>query len=202
MCLLISQPVSALARNLLQSRREATGFEAAFFPRQVTPVLGIMHDLHARRKALEAGTGQFAKDPPPPEHVHLIFAASSQAELALLDCSLLDDARCAKTRCHYVAMHDREGDKLCARLHVPSHVMAAPRRSSAAPRMTAPNLACFGCFPAVLLSCHVRSGPGRAAGWTCACTRPAGTRRRRLPPSPRPAPPRTTAPPTSPSCAA
>ena len=61
-------------------------------------MLGIMHDLHARRKALEAGgAGRYAGDPPPPEHVHLIFAASSHAELALLDCSLLDDARYAKT---------------------------------------------------------------------------------------------------------
>ena len=70
---------------------------------QVTPVLGILHDLHARRAALDAGTeGVFAGDPPPPEHVHLIFAAASHAELALLDCSLLEDARCVDTCCLHV----------------------------------------------------------------------------------------------------
>ena len=63
---------------------------------QVTPVLGILHDMHARRAAADAGNAKaFACDPPPPERVHLIFAASSHAELSLLDCSLLADARCA-----------------------------------------------------------------------------------------------------------
>lgn len=63
---------------------------------QVTPVLGILHDMHARRAAADAGnTKAFANDPPPPDRVHLIFAASSHAELSLLDCSLIADARCA-----------------------------------------------------------------------------------------------------------
>ncbi|KAK9845990.1 hypothetical protein WJX81_007894 [Elliptochloris bilobata] len=60
----------------------------------VTPVLGILHDIHSRRAALDAGDAKAsACDPPPPERVHLVFAASSHAELALLDCSLLADAR-------------------------------------------------------------------------------------------------------------
>ena len=66
---------------------------------QVTPVLGILHDMHARRAAADAGNAKaFACDLPPPERVHLIFAASSHAELSLLDCSLLADARCAAQR--------------------------------------------------------------------------------------------------------
>ena len=78
----------------MRTFRAAAAFEVLCL--QVTPVLGILHDMHARRAALAAGNIKaFASDPPPPERVHLVFAASSHAELALLDCSLLADAQCA-----------------------------------------------------------------------------------------------------------
>ena len=86
----------------------------------MTPVLGIVHDLQKRRAALDSGNaGKYVGDPSPPEHVHLIFAASSHAELALLDCSLLADARCARIQPLFavvlpltlVIMHEAAGEE-------------------------------------------------------------------------------------------
>ena len=67
---------------------------------QVTPVLGIIHDLNERRKAA-AKSGKECL----PARLHLTFSARAQNELALLEDDIIGEARSAPHR--YVITHCR-----------------------------------------------------------------------------------------------
>ena len=58
---------------------------------QVTPVLGIIQDLNRRRKAAKEASQEIGADVP--NHVHLIFSARADAELALLHSDIISEAR-------------------------------------------------------------------------------------------------------------
>ena len=79
------------ATVLLYTARGSMFPQVSYCDMQVTPVLGIIQDLNRRRKAAKEAPQGSGDDVP--SHVHLIFSARADAELALLHSDIISEAR-------------------------------------------------------------------------------------------------------------
>ena len=56
---------------------------------QITPLLGILHDIWERRQRVRGGSGRYCR----PGHVLLVWAVRNPQEVVLLGQGLMDAAR-------------------------------------------------------------------------------------------------------------